>query len=136
HNRNIALIQARKQIGASGRKAGAGLIEWPLFQPARPERGQPMITLSINGEARTLPGPQSVADLLQSLGIPDPRRIAVEVNRDLVPRTRHAERLLSDGDQVEIVTLVGGGSAPLPAPDKPLKIGKFTFTSRLITGTG
>jgi thiazole synthase len=54
----------------------------------------------------------------------------------MVPRTRHAEHALQEGDHIEIVTLVGGGSAPLPAPDKPLKIGKFTFTSRLITGTG
>src|SRR4051812_13904683 len=96
----------------------------------------PMLTLTVNGERRTLPGPQTVADLLKSLGIADARRVAVEVNQDLVPRARHAERPLQEGDAVEIVTLVGGGSAPLPAADRPLKIGKFTFTSRLITGTG
>ena len=52
----------------------------------------------------------------------------------MVPRLRHAEHRLQSGDAVEIVTLVGGGSAP-PA-DKPLHIGKFTFKSWLITGTG
>jgi thiazole synthase len=95
-----------------------------------------MLTLTINGERRTLEGPSTVAELLKSLGVADARRVAVEVNQDLVPRTRHAERSLQEGDAVEIVTLVGGGAAPLPAADKPLKVGKFTFTSRLITGTG
>src|SRR5438445_106127 len=61
----------------------------------------------------------------------------VEVNREVVPRPRHAEHLLRAGDAVEIVTLVGGGAAEADGlADKPLTIGKFTFRSRLITGTG
>ena len=94
-----------------------------------------MFTLSINGEPRQLPRPLSVADLLAQLGH-DRRRVAVEVNEDVVPALRHAEHLLGDGDRVEIVTLVGGGAPDAPPADKPLKIGKFTFRSRLITGTG
>ena len=59
------------------------------------------------------------------------------MNRDVVPRAEHPNRQLCDGDAVEIVTLVGGGSpAPEPPADKPLKVGKFTFKSRLFTGTG
>jgi thiazole synthase len=55
----------------------------------------------------------------------------------VVPRTEHPARRLRDGDAVEIVTLVGGGSPPSEPPeDKPLKVGKFTFRSRLFTGTG
>ncbi len=62
--------------------------------------------------------------------------MAVEVNRDVVPRPRHAEQLLNAGDAVEVVTLVGGGAPETPPADKPLVIGKFRFASRLITGTG
>jgi thiazole synthase len=92
-----------------------------------------MLTVKINGEPRQLPRIMTIAELLAQLGH-DRRRVAVEVNEAVVPAIRHAEHLLSDGDRVEIVTLVGGGAAP-PA-DKPLVIGKFTFQSRLITGTG
>jgi thiazole synthase len=94
-----------------------------------------MITLTVNGEPRTLAAPLTVAQLLQQLGY-DRRRVAVEVNRDVVPGPRHAERLLRADDAVEIVTLVGGGAPDGPPADKPLVIGKFRFTSRLITGTG
>jgi thiazole synthase len=93
-----------------------------------------MFTLSINGETRSLPRPVTVAELLSQLGH-DRRRVAVEVNAAVVPAIRHAEHVLANGDRVEIVTLVGGGAPEAPA-DKPLKIGKFSFRSRLITGTG
>lgn len=95
-----------------------------------------MLPLTVNGEPRTMPGPLSIAQLLDQLGY-DQRRTAVEVNREVVPRPRHAEHVLHAGDAVEIVTLVGGGSGEREPPmDKPLRIGKFTFQSRLITGTG
>jgi thiazole synthase len=95
-----------------------------------------MLTLTVNGEPRNLPRPLTVAELLRNLGH-DPRRVAVEVNLELVPAARHAERVLSADDRVEIVTLVGGGAPdPTPPGDQPLVVGKFTFTSRLITGTG
>ena len=54
------------------------------------------------------PDPPTVAGLLASLGR-DPRRVAVEVNEEVVPREQHAARELKDGDRVEVVTLVGGG---------------------------
>ncbi|HXG11036.1 MAG TPA: sulfur carrier protein ThiS [Gemmataceae bacterium] len=114
-----------------------------------------MLQLTINGERQTFPGPLTVAELLQRLGR-DRRRVAVEVNREVVPAPRHAEHFLADGDRVEIVTLVGGGSEEIvdcglritdskdnppsairhPQLDKPLVIGSFSFRSRLITGTG
>ena len=62
----------------------------------------------VNGTTRELPRPISVAELLQRLEIP-PRGVAVEVNLELIPRGRHAEHQLAEGDQLEIVTLVGGG---------------------------
>jgi thiazole synthase len=94
-----------------------------------------MPTITINAEPRTFPAPLTVADLLAQLGR-DPTRLAVEVNRVVVPRAEHAATVLHDGDAVEIVTLVGGGALDVPPPDKPLKVGTFTFTSRLFTGTG
>src|SRR5271170_8523216 len=92
-----------------------------------------MIDITLNGEPNTLAKPLSIQELIEQKGL-DPRKIAVEVNREVVPKMRHAEQRLQAGDAVEIVTLVGGGSGP-PA-DRALKVGKFTFKSRLITGTG
>src|SRR5438067_2535185 len=95
-----------------------------------------MLELTVNGELRSLPEPLTVAGLLDRLGH-EHHRVAVEVNQEVVPAARHMERSLRSGDEVEIVTLVGGGSGEPPAPvDKPLIVGGFTFQSRLITGTG
>jgi thiazole synthase len=94
-----------------------------------------MLDLTINGESRSLPGPLTVATLLAQLGH-DCRRVAVEVNREVVPADKHADLPLSAGDAVEIVTLVGGGSSEAPPADKPLVVAGFKFRSRLITGTG
>jgi len=92
-----------------------------------------MPNITVNAESRSFADPLTVSELIHKLG-KDPSKLAVEVNRDVVPRAEHPNRRLMDGDAIEIVTLVGGGSGP-PA-DKPLKVGKFTFTSRLFTGTG
>ncbi len=95
-----------------------------------------MPTITVNAETRTFPDPLTVADLIARLG-KDPRQLAVEVNRNVVPRSEHGTCRLNDGDAVEIVTLVGGGSVALDPPvDKPLRVGGFTFRSRLFTGTG
>ncbi len=95
-----------------------------------------MPQITVNAEPRTFPAPLTVETLLAALGR-DPRKVAVEVNLAVVPRADHPARQLADGDAVEIVTLVGGGAADAPLPhDKPLKVGKFTFASRLFTGTG
>jgi len=55
-----------------------------------------------------MPTPPTVAGLLVSLGR-DPKKVAVEVNEEVVPREQHAMKELREGDRVEIVTLVGGG---------------------------
>jgi thiazole synthase len=95
-----------------------------------------MLEVTINGEPHTLPQALSLAELLQRFGYAG-RPVAVEVNRELVPRARHAEHRLRGGEAVEIVTLVQGGAPEADdVRDRPLGIGKFTFRSRLITGTG
>ncbi len=62
----------------------------------------------VNGEARSVEPGLTIARLLADLGLTD-RSVAVEVNRQVVPRARHAEHRLAAGDRLEIVTLVGGG---------------------------
>jgi thiamine biosynthesis protein ThiS len=62
----------------------------------------------INGERRTLPGGTTVSDLLGELRVGG-RRVAVEINRDIVPKGEYPKRLIAEGDQVEIVQFVGGG---------------------------
>ena len=64
--------------------------------------------VEINGEARDVADGISIQALVEHLELTG-RRIAVEVNGELVPRARHAARPLAPGDKIEIVTLVGGG---------------------------
>ena len=64
--------------------------------------------IQLNGEAVELPEGQSVADLLARLELAG-RRVAVELNLDIVPRSQHAGTLLRDGDRVEVVHAIGGG---------------------------
>ncbi|ART62942.1 sulfur carrier protein ThiS [Kushneria marisflavi] len=64
--------------------------------------------LYINGETRRVDQASSVADLIVMLSLTG-RRIAVEVNESIVPRTRHATTTLNEGDRVEIVHAIGGG---------------------------
>ena len=64
--------------------------------------------VTVNGHSREVETGISVSALLEQLDLSS-QHVAVEVNLDLVPRTRHSEHLLQDGDQVEVVTLVGGG---------------------------
>ncbi len=92
-----------------------------------------MIWLTLNGTAQSFPEPLTLAELLHRLAL-NPRTIAVEVNQQVVPHSELADRLLHDGDHVEVVTLAGGGSAE--PQDTPLQVGPFHFRSRLFTGTG
>ena len=66
------------------------------------------LTIRLNGDALALHAPCTIAELLAAQGLAE-RRVAVEVNGEIVPRGRHAERLLADGDIVEIVHALGGG---------------------------
>lgn len=61
-----------------------------------------------NGEEKTVSDAITVQQLLGELGLAE-RRVAVEVNREIVPRSRHAEYRLKGDDRVEVVFAVGGG---------------------------
>jgi len=91
------------------------------------------VTLTINGESRQLDGPQSISALLTGMGL-DPAKIAVERNLEVVPKSLYERTTVADGDRLEIVHFIGGGSEP--PVDKPLVIAGRTFKSRLIIGTG
>lgn len=67
------------------------------------------MTLTINGEEKPFPGSLSLAELIANLGLKSDR-IAVELNRDIVPRQKWPEMRLKDGDRLEIVHFVGGGT--------------------------
>ena len=62
----------------------------------------------LNGEHRSLATPLTVLELLRAEGLGD-RRVAVEVNGEIVPRSHHGEHALAAGDRVEIVHALGGG---------------------------
>jgi len=64
--------------------------------------------IQLNGEPYELPAGETVADLLVRLELSG-RRLAVELNRDIVPRSAHASTPLSEGDHVEVVHAIGGG---------------------------
>jgi thiazole synthase len=94
------------------------------------------LRVTVNGELRTTAPGTTVAALLTAMGI-DPARVAVERNQDVVPRRTWSEAALADGDRVEIVAFVGGGSGSgSPPNDDPLVLGGKTFHSRLLVGTG
>jgi thiazole synthase len=96
------------------------------------------LRVTVNGELRTAAPGTTVATLLAAMGV-DPARVAVERNQDVVPRRTWGEAALSDGDKVEIVAFIGGGSdGPKGSPngDDPLVLGGKTFRSRLLVGTG
>ena len=92
--------------------------------------------LTINGETRDMAGAATVAELLSSLEL-DSRKIAIELNREIVPRSAYSATGLNDGDKIEIVHFIGGGNAPLNAgEDDYFEVAGKRFRSRLLVGTG
>jgi thiamine biosynthesis protein ThiS len=63
----------------------------------------------LNGKPHSVDDGATVADMLRGLKI-EPVRVAVEINEDIVPRKTFAETPIHEGDRIEIVTFVGGGS--------------------------
>jgi len=89
------------------------------------------LSLIVNGESRRFASGASIAELVTTLEL-DPKKVAVECNGIIVPRSSLCEALLGDGDVLEIVHFVGGGSAD----EDSWTVAGRTFRSRLIVGTG
>jgi thiamine biosynthesis protein ThiS len=66
------------------------------------------MNIILNGEARKYPDQLSASELLYSLGLAD-KRLALEVNREIVPRSAFNSHIINPGDRVEIVQAIGGG---------------------------
>jgi thiazole synthase len=92
------------------------------------------LQLTVNGESRRIAPGATIADLVASLEL-DPKKVAVECNAVIVPRSTLGDVVLADGDTLEIVHFVGGGDAPAVPQDTWTVAGR-TFRSRLIVGTG
>ncbi len=78
-----------------------------MILPARPW-GFKVIQLSVNGQVQRFEPGANVARLLEALELSG-KRVAVEKNGEIVPRSRYAQTRLADGDALEIVVAVGGG---------------------------
>jgi len=91
-----------------------------------------VIHVTINGENRQFDAPIPLDSLLSALGI-DPRKVALERNLEIVPRSLYGDVVIGDGDRLEIVHFIGGGK---DEPDEGFVVAGQRFTSRLIVGTG
>jgi thiazole synthase len=94
-----------------------------------------VLRVLVNGVPRDLPASPdapTVAVLLREAGLAG-KRVAVEVNGEVVPRAEHGSRALKEGDRVEMVTFVGGGEVH---DEDVLRVGEHVLHSRLLVGTG
>lgn len=64
--------------------------------------------VQVNGDGVELPAQATIADLIEHMALTG-KRLAVEVNEDIVPRSQHPEFRLNDGDRIEVVHAIGGG---------------------------
>jgi sulfur carrier protein len=67
-----------------------------------------MTSITVNGKAQALTGQPTITEMLQELGLAE-KRVAVELNREIIPRSLHGETRLKAGDCIEIVHAIGGG---------------------------
>lgn len=108
----------------------------------------------INGEDRSIDGPQNIEQLLGDLGL-DGRKVAVERNREIVPKSQYGEVAIAEGDKFEIVHFIGGGAPNGPekntvknsnenlgesvsdlTDEDSFEVAGQKFNSRLLVGTG
>ncbi|HRQ05816.1 MAG TPA: sulfur carrier protein ThiS [Nitrosomonas halophila] len=64
--------------------------------------------LTINGQLQSFDGQMSVQQLIECLSLQD-KRIAIECNGEIIPRSKYPKQILDEGDQLEIIVAVGGG---------------------------
>jgi sulfur carrier protein len=96
----------------TNRSADAELTGTRSNPSAESGQAQPRIAdqirIVVNGQSLTVPCGSTVSDVLQQQGVRTDL-VAVEVNLEIVPKRTHSQTVLSEGDQIEVVTLVGGG---------------------------
>jgi len=91
--------------------------------------------VTINGEERAFAAPMSVEALLKELGI-DPRKVAVERNLEIVPKSTYDAVIVQGGDRLEVVHFIGGGSGEAQMDEDFFEVAGRKFHSRLLVGTG
>jgi thiazole synthase len=94
--------------------------------------------ITVNGEGRVFDGPLHVAALLERLGL-DARKVAIERNLEIVPKSAYAQTAIAEGDRLEIVHFIGGGedAKPKSAQDEDtFSVAGKAYRSRLLVGTG
>jgi thiazole synthase len=98
--------------------------------------------VTINGESRNVSEARSVESLLSELGL-DSRKVAVELNLEIVPKSAYDRTRVRDGDRLEIVHFIGGGAdgghpagAPVDLQEDTWTIAGKSYRSRLLVGTG
>ncbi len=96
-------------------------------------RQQDHVFITVNGEKREFENAGTAHDLLTRLKL-DPAKVALERNREIVPKSAYQTTRIADGDVLEIVHFIGGGNFADPADD--LTVAGRTLKSRLIVGTG
>ncbi|MGG7054096.1 sulfur carrier protein ThiS [Nitrosomonas sp. ANs5] len=64
--------------------------------------------LTINGQLQSFDGPMNMQQLIECLSLQN-KRIAIEYNGEIIPRSKYPEQILGEGDQLEIIVAVGGG---------------------------
>ena len=115
------------------------LSEWPNvgLRAARKLGNKCSMNIILNGENLHLDNSQTVAGLLDTLGF-DERKVAVERNLEIVPKSTYCDVSLSEGDRLEIVHFIGGGSPERThqASDDTFEVAGKVFKSRLLVGTG
>jgi sulfur carrier protein len=77
-------------------------------RPGECQNAQKPMQIQLNGEPKTLADQSTLADLVENLDLAG-KRIAIEVNREIIPRSLHATHALQEGDAVEVVHAIGGG---------------------------
>jgi len=91
------------------------------------------MNLTINGESKNFEASLSVEQLLGQIGL-DGSKVAVERNREIVPKSGYGQTMLSDGDNLEIVHFIGGGSSNNDGDS--FEVAGQSYWSRLLVGTG
>lgn len=71
-----------------------------------------MITIQLNGKSKDIQPDRTVTQLLEMLEL-HPQRVAVEINREILKRDLYAEHCIKNGDEIEVLQFVGGGSESL-----------------------